>query len=98
MLLIFVLLFLPLTAAHDQHVLSAPTLRPKYNLVDHKLVREIDQLRQDWGIKGAAVAVVQRDDEGGWKEDKFGVGVADARGNLVTENVSSCVFSLVVLV
>lgn len=89
MLLPYLIISLPLiAAARDQYHLVAPPPGAEYNLVSHALVRGIDELRQDWGIHGAAIAVVRRGDDGTWKEDAFGVGVADGWGNKVTENVS----------
>jgi CubicO group peptidase (beta-lactamase class C family) len=89
MLLPYLIVSLPLiVAARNQYHLVAPPLGTEYSLVSHALVRGIDELRQDWGIHGAAVAVVRRGKDGTWKEDAFGVGVADGRGNKVTENVS----------
>jgi hypothetical protein len=78
------LLLLPLVTAHREQIFQGP----KYNLLDPTLVREIDQIRQDWGIHGAAIAVVRRRDDGGWMEDSFGIGVADGQGNKVTSDVS----------
>lgn len=82
-------LLLPLIAAQSQRPFASRPLGTEYNLVSEKLVREIDELRRDWGIHGAAVAVVRRGDDGSWEEDTFGLGVADSRGKAVTEDVSS---------
>jgi hypothetical protein len=84
-----ILFLLPLALASDQRPFQPGPLGKEYRLVSRQLVREIDQVRQDCGIHGAAIAVVRRREKGVWEEDVFGVGVADGRGNKVTENVSS---------
>jgi hypothetical protein len=35
---------------------------------------------------------VRRGDDGSWNQDTFGLGVADSRGNAVTEDVRSSFF------
>lgn len=61
----------------------------KVNLLTQDIIDEIDQLRKDWGIKGASVTVVRHDPvSGDWKEDNLGFGVADRHDNPVTDKVS----------
>jgi CubicO group peptidase (beta-lactamase class C family) len=79
-----------LVVASPRNIFTAPQqpTEQKCNVLSLELVREIDQLRQDWGIKGTSVAVVQLRD-GKWEQDTLGFGVADGAGNAVTEHVSS---------
>jgi hypothetical protein len=87
MLLSFLLvLFLPLALAFPERPFSAAA-KHRYNLLPRHLVGELDQLRRDWGIKGASVVVVQRQGDGSWKEDVIGLGVADGRGKRVDGDV-----------
>lgn len=67
----------------------------EYSVLPKELVQDIDELRRDWGIKGVAIAVVRKGEDGSWKEDTFGLGVADERDNPVTGRVSSPPNSLV---
>jgi hypothetical protein len=78
-----------LVAASPRKIFTAPEqpTEQKCNVLNLDLVREIDELRQDWGIKGASIAVVQLKD-GKWEQDTLGFGVADGAGNAVTEHVS----------
>ena len=69
-----------------QHILDAS--KSKYKILSSSLVHEIDQLRQDWHIKGAGIAVVRLKDDGEWEQDTLGIGIADGAGNAVTEHVS----------
>lgn len=62
--------------------------------VDPTLVWEIERLRQEWDIPGAAVAIVRQEEDGSWTEDVFGLGVADGLGTEVTGDVSRCSFLL----
>lgn len=63
--------------------------KQRYNILPRALVGELDELRRDWGIKGASIVVVQRQEDGRWKEDVIGLGIADAEGRRVDGNVSS---------
>jgi hypothetical protein len=84
-MLVLPFLLAALVSGSPEHIFKAP--KPDYKVLNHSLVREIDQLRQDWGIKGASVAVVQLKD-GVREQDTLGFGVADEAGNPVTEHVS----------
>lgn len=66
----------------------------EHNVISKDLVEDIDQLRRDWGIKGVAIAIVRKGEDGSWKKDTFGLGVADVQGNPVTDRVSSPLESL----
>lgn len=68
-----------------QHILDGSRSQ---HIIPASLVHEISQLRQDWHIKGAAMAVVRLKDDGEWEQDTLGVGIADGAGNAVTEHVS----------
>jgi hypothetical protein len=84
-MLLLLLLLATLATANPEHIFKAP--EKKYNVLNPSLVREIEQLRQDWDIKGASVAIVRlRDDQ--WEQDTLGFGVADGAGSAVTEHVS----------
>lgn len=67
----------------------------EYIVLSKDLVDGIEQLRQDWGIKGVAIAVVRKGEDGSWKEDTFGLGIADAQGHPVTDRVSLLLKQLV---
>lgn len=54
------LLLAVLVNANPEHIFKGP--KQELNVLNHSLIGEIDQLRQDWGIKGASVAVVQLKD------------------------------------
>jgi hypothetical protein len=84
-MLLLPLLLATLATANPEQIFRAP--EKKYNVLNPSLVREIDQIRQDWDIKGASVAVVRLKD-GAWEQDTLGFGVADGAGNAVTEHVS----------
>lgn len=84
-MLLLPILLATLAAADPEQIFKAP--EKKYNVLNPSLVREIEQLRQDWDIKGASVAVVRLKD-GKWEQDTLGFGVADGAGNAVTEHVS----------
>jgi hypothetical protein len=88
-MLVLPFLLAVLVSASPEPIFKAP--KQNYNVLNHTLFREIDQLRQDWGIKGASVAVVQLKD-GVWEHDTLGFGVADGAGNAVTEHVSPILF------
>ena len=68
-----------------QHILDAS--KPRYNILTPELLEEIDQLRRDWHIKGAGIAVVRLKDDGEWEQDTLGIGIADGAANAVTEHV-----------
>jgi hypothetical protein len=60
-------------------------------LLPSSLVAEIDQLRREWGIKGASIMVVKQEkddrfDE--WREAFAGMGQRDGKGNLMERDVS----------
>ncbi|KAJ9092582.1 hypothetical protein QFC19_008690 [Naganishia cerealis] len=81
-----VLLAAAAATAQPQRPLSAPKQTPALSLLPQALLDELDQLRAEWGIKGASVAVVKQDQETGkWKENVFGLGVADRWDNPVTD-------------
>lgn len=88
-MLVLPLLLATLVIASPRKIFTAPEqpTEQKCNVLNLDLVREIDQLRQDWGIKGASLAVVQLKD-GKWEQDTLGFGDADEAGNAVTEHVS----------
>lgn len=85
-MLVLPLLLATLVGASPQQVLKAP--KSEYNILNPSLVHEIDQLRREWDINGAGIAVVRMKDDGKWEQDMFGLGIADGRGNAVTEHVS----------
>jgi hypothetical protein len=64
---------------------SAPALLPP------SLVAEIDQLRREWGIKGASIMVVKQekgDRFDDWREAFAGMGDRDGKGNPMQRDVS----------
>jgi len=52
----------------------------------------LQNLTSFWGMKGLAVAVVQRQPNDTWSIETKGYGVKNAAGDIVTEDVSVCVF------
>ncbi|KAJ9118538.1 hypothetical protein QFC22_003757 [Naganishia vaughanmartiniae] len=83
------LLLAALTQAHPQKPLLLKDKNSASNLLTQDIIDEFDQLRKDWGIKGASVAVVRQDTvSGDWKEDVLAFGVADRHDNPVTEKAS----------
>ncbi|KAJ9115375.1 hypothetical protein QFC24_006990 [Naganishia onofrii] len=85
------LLLVALAHAHPyQKPLLLKDKHPSLNLLTQDVLDEIDHLRKEWGIKGASVAVVRRDPvSGNWKEDAFGLGVADRHNNSTLFSIAS---------
>ncbi|KAJ9091787.1 hypothetical protein QFC21_007090 [Naganishia friedmannii] len=86
------LLLVALAQAHPQQtpLLLTNNKKPALNLLTQDVIDEIDQLRKNWGIKGASVAVVRQDPvSGDWKEDVLGFGVADRHDNPTLFSIAS---------
>jgi hypothetical protein len=61
-------------------------------VLDASFDQWLQNLTSFWGMKGLAVAVVQRQRNDTWSIETKGYGVKNAAGDLVTEDVSACVF------
>jgi hypothetical protein len=60
-------------------------------LLPSTLVADIDRLRQEWGIKGAAIMIVKQekgDRFDQWQEAFVGLGRRDGKGNSMERDVS----------
>lgn len=60
-------------------------------ILDDAFVDWLTNLTSFWGMKGLAIAVVKRKDDGKWDVETKGYGVKNEASNAVTEDVSySC--------
>jgi len=60
-------------------------------VLDASFDQWLQNLTSFWGLKGLAVAVVQRQPNDTWSIETKGYGVKNAAGDIVTEDVSVCV-------
>jgi len=68
-----------------------PTVEIGSGVLDASFDQWLQNLTSFWGMKGLAVAVVQRQPNDTWSIETKGYGVKNAAGDIVTEDVSACV-------
>jgi CubicO group peptidase (beta-lactamase class C family) len=74
-----------LLSRYLRNMSSAPELLPS------TLIADIDRLRREWGIKGAAIMIVKQekgDRFDQWQKAFVGLGVRDGKGNPMEQDVS----------
>lgn len=84
------LLFRTLQATAQAPLLSGNVNHAEANdILDEEFNEWVYKLGVEWGMKGLAIAVVQKGQDSQWHVETKGYGVRDRKGNPVTSEVRS---------